>query len=43
MEEKIRLFNIYKRDSTEFEVPRDQVAKDFALDLIIYALSSTFK
>ena len=43
MEEKVRLFNIYKKDSKEWEIPRDQISKDFAVELVIHFLTDTFK
>ena len=43
MDEKLKLFNTYKHNSTEWEVPRTQIQKDFALELVIEALNSTYK
>ena len=36
--EKLRLLTKYKKDSTEWEIPRDKISRAFALDLVIDAL-----
>ena len=38
LEEKIELYNKYNKNSKEWEIPRDKVSRQFALDLVIDAL-----
>ena len=40
LEEKIRLYNKYNKNSKEWEIPRNKVARQFALDLVIDALAN---
>ena len=38
LDEKIRLYNKYNKNSKEWEIPRNKISREFALDLVIDAL-----
>jgi hypothetical protein len=43
MEDKVSLYNKYKKDSLEWEIPRDLISRDFALEIIIESLLMSHK